>query len=105
MDGMYKVNNDDALDSIVHHIGAGFTQEVIEALAILRRVSLVVDADLVPVVVEFDFLWLVNHINASSLLAAGVGLVVSDILQSIRIRPLEFDFYTKKDKCYCPYSS
>ncbi|KAK3188939.1 hypothetical protein Dsin_028500 [Dipteronia sinensis] len=106
MDGMYKVNNDNALNSIVHCVGVGvvvrnnlglvmaaslqrievgFTPKVVEALAILRRVSLVVDAGLVLVVVESNAVWLVKHINASSPLEADVGLVVSDILHSIRI--------------------
>ena len=69
--------------SSVQWLEASFSPQVVEAVAILRGIEFVVDTGLVPAVVKYDVLGVVNLINYGQFVSTEVGLVVDDIVPRI----------------------
>ncbi|KAL5758057.1 hypothetical protein ACOSP7_020668 [Xanthoceras sorbifolium] len=58
----------------------GFLVSIAEAVAVLKGLQLALELDLLPVIVETDFLDVVTTINNPSVYFSEVGLVISDIV-------------------------
>ncbi|KAL5756241.1 hypothetical protein ACOSQ2_020987 [Xanthoceras sorbifolium] len=61
-------------------LAIGFSVSIAEAVAVLKGLQLALELDLLPVIVETDFLDVATTINNPSVYFSEVGLVISDIV-------------------------
>ncbi|KAL5766204.1 hypothetical protein ACOSP7_016821 [Xanthoceras sorbifolium] len=74
-------SNGDVMFSASKKIGTGLAPSIAEASAIYEGMKLVAETGLLPAMVEFDLLSVVNLILAGQPIRSEIGLVIEDILE------------------------
>ncbi|KAK2638130.1 hypothetical protein Ddye_025925 [Dipteronia dyeriana] len=77
---VFRDLNGQPVGSSAQNIEACFSPSIAEAVAILRGLRFVVDAGLLPIVLESDTKWVVDLVNSDNKSNSDIGIIVKDIL-------------------------